>query len=165
LSIVLTISGLEASGKLVPYEPTIPGEPNPHGERRLWLTPETRKWCFPAVAHPDTRIRDEALAYLHSQMNAFVRGEFMDYGVDVRRLCPKEMDVWEIKSLLTRQQLRVFGWFVLPKWFVAVHTAVRNDLEPVRGPKWDHAIETAAEARRVLVGSVAWYDVDPGKYL
>jgi hypothetical protein len=98
-------------------------------------------------------------------MNAFVRGEFMEYGVDVKRLCPKKEDVWEIKSLLTRQQLRVFGWFVLPKWFVAVHSAVRDDLEPVRGPKWNHAIESTAEARKVLVGSVAWYDADPGKYL
>jgi hypothetical protein len=165
LSIVITIKAVEASGKLVRYEPTVRKEPHPQGERHLWLTPDTRDWCFPGAAHPDTRIRNEALANLHSQMNAFVRGEFMEYGVDVRRLCPKEVDVWEIKSLLVKQQLRVFGWFVLPKLFVAVHGAVRGDLERSRGPKWDQAITTAEEARKKLVGTVEWYHADPEMYL
>jgi len=89
----------------------------------------------------------------------------MEYGVDVRRLCPREVDVWEIKSLLVKQQLRVFGWFVLPKLFVAVRGAVRDDLEKIRGPKWDQAIKSADEARKMLVGSVDWYHADPEMYL
>jgi hypothetical protein len=165
LSIVLTIGALEKAGKLVRYEPTVPRDPHPQGPRNLWLTPATRGWCFPEGSHPDTRIKDEALASLHDQMNAFVRGDFLEHGIDIRRLCPQQRDVWEIKSLLTKRQLRVFGWFVLPKWFVAVHRAVRDHLEKVRGPKWDRAIQTTAEAREMLVGSVDWYDVDPAKYL
>jgi hypothetical protein len=89
----------------------------------------------------------------------------MEYEVDIRRLCPDEVDVWEIKSHLKKPQLRVFGWFVLPKWFVAVHRAVRDDLEKASGPNWDHAIATAVAARTAMVGSVDWYDEDPAKYL
>ena len=165
LSIAITITDLAKSGKLVPHEPTVPRDPHPQGPRSLWLTPDTRDWCFPAGAHPDARIRDEALANLATQMNAFALGEFMEYGIDIKRLCPKERDVWEIRSLLMKQQLRIFGWFVLPKLFVAVHQSVRSDLEKTRGQKWDQAINTAAEIRTMLVGSVAWYHDDPGAYL
>jgi hypothetical protein len=165
LSIVHIILELESNGKLVPYEPTVVRRPHPHGPRRLWLTPDTAKWCFPAGPHPDGRIGDEALAHLHDQLNAFVWGDFMELGIDIRRLCPDETDVWEIKSHLKKPQLRLFGWFVLPKWFVAVHRAVRDDLEKKCGPKWDRAIATAEEARRTMVGPVAWYDPDPRKYL
>jgi hypothetical protein len=89
----------------------------------------------------------------------------MQLGEDIRRLCPEGTDVWEIKSHLGQPQLRVFGWFVLPKWFIAVQGFVRDDLEKGRGPKWDRAIEAAAQARGTLVGSVKWNDEDPRKYL
>jgi hypothetical protein len=99
-------------------------------------------------------------------LNAFVLGDFMDYGgVDMRRLCPDDKDIWEIKSHLKKPQLRVFGWFVLPKYFVAVHQVVRDDLEKKKGPKWDAAIATAEHARATLVGPVDFFHVDPGKYV
>jgi hypothetical protein len=89
----------------------------------------------------------------------------MEYGIDIRRLCPFQTDVWEIRSHLKKPQLRLIGWFVLPKMFVAVHRAVRDDLEKTRGPKWDQLIGTAEQARSALVGFVGWYHEDPGKYL
>jgi hypothetical protein len=165
LSIIHTIQGLEASGALVRYELTVVRDTHPQGSRSLWLTPDTWKWCFPVDAHPDVRIRDQSLAHLRDQLNAFVRGDFMEYEVDIRRLCPHHMDVWEIRSHLKRPQLRLFGWFVLPKMFVAVHRTVRDDLEKSRGPKWNHAIATADQARSAMVGSVGWFDADPGRYL
>jgi hypothetical protein len=47
----------------------------------------------------------------------------------MRRLRPDERDIWEIKSHLKKPQLRVLGWFALPKWFVGVHCVLRDDLE------------------------------------
>jgi hypothetical protein len=49
--------------------------------------------------------------------------------------------------------------------FVAVHGVVRDDLERASGPKWNRAIAIADEARSTMVGSVGWYDADPGKYI
>jgi hypothetical protein len=150
---------------LVRYEPTIVRPPDPRGPRTLWLTADLRKWCLPVDAHPDGRITDRSLAHLLEQLNAFVRGSFMEYGTDIRRLDPIEKDIWEIKSHLVKPQLRMFGWFALPRMFVAIHAAVRDDLEKVSGPKWDRAIATAEDARTEMVGSVLWYDPDPLKYL
>lgn len=91
----------------------------------------------------------------------------MDYrdGVDIRRLCPDERDIWEIKSHLKKPQLRVLGWFALPKLFVGVHPVVRDDLEKKKGPKWEAAITTADDARTELVGPVDFFHVDPGEYV
>jgi hypothetical protein len=89
----------------------------------------------------------------------------MDYrdAIDIRRLCPHEKDIWEVKSHLKKPQLRVFGWFVLPKWFVGVHYAVRDDLEPAKGPKWDAAIARSEHIRAALIGSVDYFNYDPGE--
>jgi hypothetical protein len=165
LSIVDTILDLEASGALVRYVPTIARDNHPDGPRDLWLTPNFRDWCFPVGPHPDGRIGDGSLAALHAQLNAFVWGEFMEYEVDITRVDRDRDDVWEIRQHLKRPQLRAFGWFVLPKWFVGVHPAVRDDLEKIGGPNWDAAIAIALRARSEMVGSVAFYDDDPEKYL
>jgi hypothetical protein len=99
-------------------------------------------------------------------MNAFVWGEFLDFdGGDMRRLWFEERDIWEIKSHLKRPQLRLLGWFVLPKWFVGVHPVVRDDLEPKAGPKWEAAMTKAEQARAELVGPVEFFHVDPRKYV
>jgi hypothetical protein len=131
------------------------------------MTPDTHRWCFPDDAHPDARISDAALAHLADQMNAFVWGQFMDWrdGVDIKRLDPHEKDIWEIKSHQKKPQLRVFGWFVLPKWFVATNYSVRDDLEPTSGPKWNAAIDLAEHHRVTLVGSVGFFHPNPGEYV
>jgi hypothetical protein len=111
-------------------------------------------------------VTEECLAHLKDQLSAFVRGEFMDYhGGDMRRLCPEENDIWEIKAHLKKPQLRLLGWFVLPKWFVAVHPVVRNDLEKKKGTKWDAAIAKAESVRTELVGPVDFFHSDPGEYV
>jgi hypothetical protein len=167
LSIVTIIHALVGAGRLVSYRPTVVRAPHPQGPRQLWLTPETYAWCSPAGNHPDSRVTDDSLAHLGDQLNAFVLGEFMDYRdcIDIRRLCPDERDIWEIKSHLKKPQLRVLGWFVLPKLFVGVHPVVRDDLEKKRGPKWDAAIAIADHARTELVGAINFFRVDPGEYV
>lgn len=167
MSIVHIISQLVNSSELVVYQPTVVRPTNPQGGRSLWLTPQTFDWCFPDAEHSDPRITDDSLAHLGDQMNAFVFGEFMDYrdGIDMKRLCPPELDIWEIRSHLKKPQLRVFGWFALPKWFVATNFAVRDDLEPDHGPKWAAAISTADHIRTQLVGSVDHYNDDPSVYI
>jgi hypothetical protein len=165
LSIIHTVKTLQARGGLVSYEPTIARDVNSPGRRFLWLTPDACKWCCPASAHSDNRIRDASLAHLQDQLNAFVRGDFMEYEVDIRRLSPDESDVWEIRSHLKKPQLRLIGWFVLPKMFVAVDGVVRDDLEKTHGPKWERVIANAAKIRSRLMGPVNWYDEDPHNYL
>lgn len=167
MSIALTINQLTSDKVLVRYKPTIIRPDHADGPRQLWLTPETSKWCFPDDDHPDPRVSDKSLAHLGDQMNAFVRGEYMDYrdGVDIKRLKPEEKDIWELKSYLHKPQLRVFGWFPLPKWFVATNYAVRDDLEDDYGPKWDAAIALAEKHRARLIGSPTFFDQDRGKYL
>jgi len=167
MSIAFTIANLQETGALVPYKPFIQRPPHEQGPRSLWLTPETFDWCFPSDAHPDARITDASLAHLADQMNAFVWGQFVDYrdGIDMKRLEPHSEDIWEIRSHLKKPQLRLFGWFVLPKWFVATNFAVRDDLEPKNGPKWSAAINKAAQHRARLVGTVAFHRQDLSEYI
>jgi hypothetical protein len=164
---ILSIQALVYAGKLVPYKPVVVRTPNPQGGRFLWLTSETCQWCQPSGDHPDPRVTDASLAHLGDQLNAFLWGEFMDYkdGIDMRRLRPDERDIWEIKSHLKKPQLRVLGWFALPKWFVGVHCVLRDDLEETCGPKWDAAIAKAEHIRADLVGPVDFFHVDPGEYV
>jgi hypothetical protein len=89
----------------------------------------------------------------------------MEYEVDMRRLCPQALDVWEIRSHVVKPQLRLFGWFVLPKLFVVVHGAVRDDLDEGGRITWERAIETADDARTTMgLRSVDWRE-DPDWYL
>jgi hypothetical protein len=120
---------LEAVGKLFRHTPTVRAAVAIGGPRYLWLTPDTRDWCFPPDGHPDSRVTAKALAHLGDQINAFVLGQFMEDGVDMKRLEPTENGVWEIRSYFNKPFLRVFGWFVLPKLFVAAQCKVRDDLE------------------------------------
>lgn len=161
------ISQQVGAGRLIPYRPTVARRPHPQGPRQLWLTPETYKWCQPPENHPDSRVTDDSLAHLGDQLNAFRLGEFMDYrdGIDIKRLSPDKRDIWEIKSHLKKPQLRIFGWFVLPKLFVAAHQALRDDLEKEKGPKWDAAIERTEELRTALIGSIDFFHLDPGEYV
>jgi hypothetical protein len=167
MSIVPIIAKLVREERLMPYQPTVVRAPHPQGPRFLWLAPGVHQWCFPADTHPDTRITDESLAHLGDQFNAFVCGEFMDYkdGVDIRRLRPRERDIWEIRSHLKQPQLRVLGWFALPKLFVGTHNAVRDDLEESDGPKWEKIIDATDQMRTELVGRVDYYHVDGGEYV
>jgi hypothetical protein len=166
MSIVTTLATLVTGRQLILYRPTVRRAPHPQGGRKLWLTPDAETWCLPSNAHPDARITEECLAHLRDQFNAFVWGEFMDFdGVDMRRLCPEHKDIWEIKSHLKKPQLRVLGWFALPKLFVASHYAVRDDLEEHCGPKWDKIIDETEWMRHELVGNVDFFDVKPGEYV
>jgi hypothetical protein len=167
MSITLTIKELELRGALVPYQPLVERPAHEQGPRFLWMTPITFDWCFPQNAHPDARISDASLANLADQMNAFVWGQFMDWkdGIDIKRLEPHGRDIWEIKSYLKKPQLRVFGWFVLPKLFVATNCAVRDDLEPISGPKWNAAINLADQNRTTLFGHIDFFHTNPGEYV
>jgi hypothetical protein len=117
------------------------------------MTPITFDWCFPQNAHPDARISDASLAHLADQMNAFVWGQFMDWndGIDIKRLEPRDRDIWEIKSHL--------------KLFVATNCAVRDDLEPISGPKWNATINLADQNRTTLVGHIDFFHTNPGEYV
>lgn len=163
MSIVPIIQKLVCDGKLFPYRPIVVRAPHIQGGRRLWLTADANAWCCPPEDHQDSW--DESLAHLGDQLNNFVWGEYTEYGTDIRRLCPEEKDIWEVRSHLKKPQHRLFGWFVLPKLFVGVHCKLRDDLERGKGPKWDKAIEKAEHARDDLVGHVPFFDADPGKYV
>jgi hypothetical protein len=157
LSIIITIQILEAAGGLVRHRPTVRAADAIGGPRHLWLTPDTRDWCFPSAQHPDARVTDEALAQMGDRMNAFVFGQFMEDGIDMKRLEPVENGVWEIRSYFKKPFLRVFGWFVLPKLFVAAHCKVRHDLEETRGPKWDRVIAETMALRDQMFGGDLLY--------
>jgi hypothetical protein len=165
MSIINKLVLLELSRKLVLYKPSVRRPIEPQGGRKLWLTPEANLWCSPPASHPDIRISDESLSALGDQFNAFVSGDFMGIGQDIKRLCPDTTDIWEIKSHMKKPQLRVLGWFALPTLFVATHCAVRDDLEDGKGPKWDAIIAKTADNRSELVGSVAHWNSDPRVYV
>jgi hypothetical protein len=167
MSIINTVLRLEKVGLLIPYRSSVARAPRPQGGRRLWLTSDTFQLCCPPGDHPDRRVTDASLIHLGEQMNAFVLGEFMDYkdGIDIKRLCPDERDIWEIKSYFVKPQLRLLGFFAVPKWFIGTNFALRDDLEPVRGPKWNAAISFAEDKRAELVGHVDYYNDDRGEYV
>lgn len=165
MSIFSIVIQLENAGRLVCHKQTVPRPVHPRGPRTLWMTPETYEWCFSEDERQDARIGDKPLAHLGDQFNAFIRGEFFEYEVDIRRLSPKEADIWEIRSYAHKPQLRVFGWFILPKMFVATNFAIRDDLEKGSGPRWDAEIAKAAAIRDKLVGRVDYYRDNPEEYI
>lgn len=122
---------------------------------------------FPTDDHPDSRISEDSLAALWDAMNQFARGDWVEVDLDVKRLCPDENDIWTIRSHMKQPQLRLFGWFVLPKCFVAVHPVVRDDLEIGDGPKWDAAIAKAFDVRAILMGdtSLLFFSWDSREYV
>jgi hypothetical protein len=74
------------------------------------------------------------------QMDAFIRGAEFIEDVDIKHLNPRPRQVWEIRTVMEKPQIRLFGWFAYPKHFVFVHAKSRDHLEPSGGPKWDRAI-------------------------
>jgi hypothetical protein len=132
LSIFLIIQDLENARNLRPYEPTVQIK---HHARHISMSPETHKWCSPQGPHLDTRISDESLAQLYAVLNGFVRGDELEYGLDMKHLCATDSEVWEFRSYARKPYLRVFGCFYLPNHFLAVHFSNRDDLEKKRGPK------------------------------
>jgi hypothetical protein len=131
------------------------------------MCPDTYKWCHPKKAHPDSRISDHSLAELYAVLNAFVRGDPLVYGLDMKHLETKDPEVWEFRSyVLHKPFLRVFGCFYLPNYFLAVHHSNRDDLEEKRGPKWDKAIAVTIAARdKILAGILPFSGNGFGQYV
>jgi hypothetical protein len=149
LSIRIILGQLVATGELIPYAPTVAAAPG-RIVRCLWLTADAHRWCFPSGHHPDTRVSAKALASATHQLNSFVFGRWLESRVDLTQLCPQDKEAWEIRSCLAMPQLRLFGWFVLPRQFIVAHCKVRNDLEAETGPKWDAAIARVCDIRNEL---------------
>jgi hypothetical protein len=141
--------GLVNAGDLFRYEPTVA----PRGDRRrtLWMTAACHEWCRPPAEHPDVRVTDEALVQLQEVLNSFVFYDEMVNGLDMKKLDPPELEVWEFRSYVAEPFLRVFGSFVVPSHFLAINYRLRGDLEARRGPQWDRAIAEAAQRRGALM--------------
>ena len=155
LSIISKLEACEAvEGVLVEYHPTIPAAWG-HTPRRLWLLKAWYSWCFPDGDHPDSRILLTALAQVENQLNAFVRGRWMESQVDLTQLCPRSVEAWEIRTYIDQPYVRLFGWFPAPLVYVVAHCKLRDDLERTKGPNWDAAIRLVGILRDQLLPGLA----------
>lgn len=137
---------LEQEGRLFRHVQEIPA-PREGNERFIWLTVAAREW----YRNPGKEFRQASFAMAIQQMDAFIRGARLFEGEDVKHLEPKHREVWEIRTVLERPQIRLFGWFPCQMHFVFVHAKSRDDLELHRGPKWDRAINKVVTTRAELL--------------
>jgi hypothetical protein len=144
LSIKSKLDALQASGKLHAYVPTSVGRVL--FARRIWLTTEAKAWqADPAKGKPE-----ESLAELEAHMNDFSTGQQMIDGWNLKWLNPRTNEFWEFRTPMCPVQLRLFGWFPSPNFFVAVHGKTRNELGDNEA-KWDKATAKIHKARTDLL--------------
>ncbi len=111
-----TLATLFKDGRLVKFDFELgPGE---QPERYIHLTPELAGWIDGTLVYaPKGPGRDltpyEQLEYLFT---SFVRGDRMYHSTDFNKLRPQGDHVWEMKMT----DVRVFGYFYRPKFFVGV---------------------------------------------
>jgi len=125
-------------------------------EREIVLVPEVNKFVF--GLHTDSKVRTRRLK-LEIELSWFVEGGEVavalphDPYVDqpdayLRLLHPWADEVWEIRSKM-QPQIRVFGRFAGPNFFVALLWAYRNDLGH---PPWAQCGTCKLEWERMFPG-------------
>lgn len=129
LSIRSRLQILVDRGDLFPFKPLSEDEGAIDGPPRwIWLTKDATNFC--SGASGDRKIA-RSLANLHARMANFVRGGYVEYDIDFKRLdehCPFE-EIWELKTRGSLPQLRLFGFFPDSRIFVAVHGMNRDKIK------------------------------------
>jgi len=111
-----TIAQLEARGVLQRYDPDLGGRELEH--RVLLASERFARWVQTAlpglISDWDKELSPEE--EFDAFMATYCSGAALVYPKDLHPLRPVGDGVWELRML----DLRVFGWFVLKDWFVAV---------------------------------------------
>lgn len=95
-------------------------------ERHLYLTTEFGVWRE-TVLEPAARLRGRNLVpyeQVEQLFYEYVLGKPMAYSVGYRKLDPHGQHIWELKT----EDMRVFGWFVKKKYFVATSGEFKDKL-------------------------------------
>jgi hypothetical protein len=111
-------------------------DPHETERRELWVRTPLHKWLYQGDRKATVHFKPNVRAFL----GRFVKGEWVDNRDYMK--CWKA-DVWELRVQLqpTREATRIFGAFVKPDAFLAIHQRPRNKFGGKEDPAWDRAID------------------------
>ena len=146
MSIRAKILELERSGKIVRYRASL--KRNEQTKRDLFMEPDAHEICPAKGPSRVSRVNGKSLAAARAQVTDFVAGKPVEYDHDFKWLDDQDDDVWELRTH-QNPQLRLFGWFPCPDWFVVTNCELREELRSEK--KWNQAISKAIKVREALV--------------
>jgi hypothetical protein len=136
-----------AAGTLLPWEIGFDGSPS---KRCLFITPQIHAELDPATwVEPALGLRYGQLA---ADFDRFAEGHNIPVAMApydkeshafLARIDPVQYGIWTLRSVDPSPAIRVFGAFIEPDHFVALFTALREDLDGPNGKKWAAARENA----------------------
>ena len=127
-------------GRLVRWEPLIQGDPQ---LRQVLLAQELYNELQELENHYQQKY---GFARLRADVEHFIFGEYMTVAFDkdedglLKRLTPKNREVWTFRMKRPKPSIRLFGRFAYEDVFVAMNLAQRKELGPVGSFEWKNEI-------------------------
>lgn len=115
-------------------------DPHETERRELWMRPALHQWAYQGNRKQTLQFKPKVRAFL----GRYVKGEWID-NRDVMKSWT--LDVWELRVQLLpkRENTRIFGTFIKPDTFVAVHQALRSSFGDKDDPKWQRAVDRVVD--------------------
>jgi hypothetical protein len=133
-----------SDGRLHRYVPAFP-DPDFRVERHIFMSQEAWQQCPPSGPSSIRSFRGLSLDQARADLEAFVVGDEIVEDEDLKRLQPKDKEVWEIRVIGNRH-VRLIGWFAAPDNFVITHCELRDKLKS--DEDWERTIEKCDRKRR-----------------
>jgi hypothetical protein len=156
MSIVATLSALEAEDKLVRYIPTSsrrkPG-------RRLYLTKQANKDRTAPNSAVNILMGSTGRAFIEAALTLWTLGDQV-YGNDegkcrfMCRLEPPPLEIWDVRVTEPRPQARLFGRFIEPNTLVLTNFHTRDFLGKKGSVNWAYAMNACETAWKSLFGDL-----------
>ena len=145
-----TLEQLEAGGHLHRYDAALESWEMP--DRYVTHTTDWDTWFEQQLKQVAAKRGRNLSPYeqVEQILYDFVTGRPMAYGVDYKKLEPIGQNVWELKT----PDVRVFGWLVRKRHFVAVCGDLKDNLTTMKA--YRPHVKTVFEFRNTL-------DLDPPK--
>ena len=145
MSITVEIHSKAYEGDLVLVRPRLPKD---RILRRLYVHRGLNEEIKAAMKSKDAEVEDR-YAHLLADLHLYVSSQVLP--IDFIKPMEDSDGVWEIRSVLPKPSMRIFGVFATKDWFVATHHVERNTLggkDDADG--WNHEFSVAKHCWRTL---------------
>ena len=146
MSIENEIRDRRREGRLFLVEPLAPGA---SVERPLYVTLELWKGLIGPWGTPEEM---RIWARLQADLDRFITGGVIDPEY-LYCLAPDSDGVWEIRSVMPRPSIRIFGCFAVPDVFIATHAVDRARLGGWGSKAWRNEITRCKTIWRMIFPS------------
>lgn len=151
-----------ATGGLVEFQPLRPRTV----VRRIIMNHEVQNLTMACVPNPEPEVSESQwryrCGYVQGDFDHFLNGKRITVALDpssdaedcwLKRLCPIEDGIFEIRHRSPPPGIRVFGRFAETNIFVALHWAARKGLGRKGDPAWAAAMAKCRENWGIFFGS------------